>query len=233
MIINHRYRFIFLHVPKTAGTSITNYLSTFTGWNDIELGGTHYGEQIQEIYGRRFKLNKHSTARQVRTIIGEDLWRGYFKFAVVRHPLDRLVSAYQFYRQWEHPSTDAVRAFAGFEEFVQSDFFAADRRNATRPTGSQTAFLSDTGLAVDQVCRFESLADDLATVASRLGLGNLPAELPQLNASERTHWEDYYSPATLEIAMAVYQDDFATFGYPLPHLASQRRQLDREGYEVS
>lgn len=218
MIINHNYRFIFLHVPKTAGTSITNYLSSFTGWNDIELGGTHYGEQIQEIYGRRFKLNKHSTAKQIRAIVGEDLWRGYFKFAVVRHPLDRLVSAYLFYRKWDHPSTDAVRALSGFEEFVHSEFFAADRRNATRPAGSQTAFLWDGGLAVDLVCRFESLTDDMARVASRLGLGDFPAALPQLNATERTHWEDYYTPASQEVAMSAYRDDFATFGYPIPSL---------------
>ena len=218
MIINHTYRFIFLHIPKTAGTSITNYLSPFTGWNDIELGGTDYGERIQEIYWKRFKLHKHSPAHQIRRIIGEDLWKQYFKFAVVRHPLDRLVSAYHFYLQWDHPSTYPVREFAGFKEFVCSDYFQKDCKNMSRPTGSQAAFLK-TGdeIAIDMICRIESLADDMAAVAARLGL---PCpELPQLNASKPRGNELYFTQEILDLVAPIYRTDFEAFGYSVPDLS--------------
>jgi hypothetical protein len=221
MIINHTYKFIFLHVPKTAGTSITSYLSSFTGWNDIELGGTAYGEQIQEIFGRRFKLHKHSTAQQIRQIIGEGVWGEYFRFAVVRHPLDRLVSAYHFYRKWDHPSAHPVREFAAFREFVLSDYFAQDRKNTTRPTGSQAAFLRiGDQIAIDKVCRFESLADDMAAVATRLGL--TPPQLPQLNATERLGYEAYYSQEIVDLVAQIYRDDFDEFRYGVPNLADPR-----------
>lgn len=38
MIISHKYKFIFLHVPKTGGSAIKAYLSQFLGDNDLQLG---------------------------------------------------------------------------------------------------------------------------------------------------------------------------------------------------
>jgi hypothetical protein len=214
MIINHSFRFIFLHVPKNAGTSISNWLSSFTGWNDIELGGTHYGEQIQEIYGKRFKLHKHSTAGQVRAVVGGEIWRSYFKFAVVRCPLDRLVSAYHFYKEWDHPGVAPAKECSDLTEFLGSSYFSEDRRNCTRATGSQASFL-DTGVAepLDKICRFETLNDDMRAVAERLGIDS-PA-LPHSNSSSRGSYEDYYTAETRALTQSIYFEDFQRFGYPL------------------
>ena len=41
MIISHKYKFIFLHVPKTAGSSINTYFSQFIGDKDILNGWNH------------------------------------------------------------------------------------------------------------------------------------------------------------------------------------------------
>ena len=37
MIISHKYKFIFLHVPKTAGSSINTYFSQFIGDKDMQM----------------------------------------------------------------------------------------------------------------------------------------------------------------------------------------------------
>ena len=39
MIINNRYRFIYLHVPKTAGTTVSTILNQLSGPTDIDIGG--------------------------------------------------------------------------------------------------------------------------------------------------------------------------------------------------
>lgn len=212
MIINHGRRFIFLHVPKTAGTSVTSWLSTFTGWNDIELGGTHYGEEIQAIYGRRFKLHKHSPAAEISRIVGDEIWSAYFKFAVVRDPFDRLVSAYQFYREWDHPGVAAVKEMAGFDEFLDSDYFACDLKNTTRPTGLQSRFLGvGESFEPDFVCRFESVERDIAEVAARIGAPT--PKLPRINTSKRTETAGYYTPRTRALVADLYAADFSAFGY--------------------
>ena len=47
MIISHTHRAIFVHIPKTAGTSITALIEPALRWNDLVLGGTTFGERIQ------------------------------------------------------------------------------------------------------------------------------------------------------------------------------------------
>ena len=214
MIINHSLKFIFLHVPKTAGTSVTTWLGEYTGWNDIELGGTDYGEQIQVIYCSRFKLSKHSPASQIRRIVGPDIWNAYYKFAIVRHPLDRLVSAFQFYREWDHPGVAAAKKCRTFDLFLKSDYFDKDRRNCTRATGLQSTFLETPhNEALDRICRFETLAEDMDKVAQDLGID--PPQLSHQNPSKRGAYEAYFTPKTRSFAETLYADDFRTFGYAL------------------
>ena len=59
-IINNSYKFIFGHIPKAAGTTITNQLSAYTNYCDLEIGGTCFGEKIQPAYKKRFNISKHS-----------------------------------------------------------------------------------------------------------------------------------------------------------------------------
>lgn len=66
-------RAIFVHVPKCAGTSIENALKES---QDRVVGG-------------------HTTALGYLRAFPEK-FRDYFKFAIVRHPADRLVSAFNY-----------------------------------------------------------------------------------------------------------------------------------------
>lgn len=62
--------FFFVHVPRTAGTSVA-----------ISLSYKHYGDQ-------------HRTAAEIQHIVGMDNWSSKFSFAFVRNPWDRAVSWY-------------------------------------------------------------------------------------------------------------------------------------------
>jgi hypothetical protein len=124
MIVNHTYKFIFVHVPKNAGTSVTQALSTLSSWRDLELGGTQLGEAIAPHYMKRFGLRKHSTASQIRKVVGEEIWSSYHKFGFVRDPYSRLQSLWSFLRKWKDwPESDIMNSFASIDEFVTSDFF--------------------------------------------------------------------------------------------------------------
>ena len=45
-IINQSKKFIFVHVPKAAGTSVTSAFSKYTSYQDLEIGGAKFGESI-------------------------------------------------------------------------------------------------------------------------------------------------------------------------------------------
>ncbi|WP_396271297.1 sulfotransferase family 2 domain-containing protein [Ideonella sp.] len=122
-IINTTHGFVFVHIPKTAGTSVSQALAKHCGVLDLELGGTAFGEAIQTPYLRRHGLRKHSTAQEIRESIGAQRWASMSSFAVLRDPVERLASAYRFLKGWNSPlNTSRVHMLAlpTFTDFVAS-----------------------------------------------------------------------------------------------------------------
>ena len=106
-IINNSQGFLFVHVPKAAGSSVVNALCEYTRYCDLEIGATAFGEAIQGPYVKRFGLAKHSTAQQLKTLVGDEAWSRYFTFSFVRNPYHRMFSAFRFLRSWEAPNNHA------------------------------------------------------------------------------------------------------------------------------
>ena len=65
-------KIVFVHAPRTSGTSIENEILKDKLVPDPE---------------------KHLRASQIKTILKED-WANYFKFTIVRNPWDRIISMY-------------------------------------------------------------------------------------------------------------------------------------------
>ena len=55
-VVSNTYQFIFVHIPKCAGTSTTYALSPLTTFADLELGSTEYGEKLHALMGPRFGI---------------------------------------------------------------------------------------------------------------------------------------------------------------------------------
>ena len=141
MILNHEHQFIFVHVPKTAGTTVTRSLAPLTTFRDIELGGTKYGEAIQGMFAARFGLRKHSTATAIKAKCPGHIWRRFFVFAFIRNPYARAYSLYRFLQKWkEGPHHDLVSSL-DFEGFLSLDAVASGEIN-TAPMIMSLTWLS-------------------------------------------------------------------------------------------
>lgn len=219
-IINTTFGFTFVHVPKSAGTSVTAVLSRLCSVLDIEIGGSPFGEEIQNAYLKRYGLNKHATAREIRSVLGEGVWLKMTSFGVVRHPVDRLSSAYRFLRKWDGPGNklrEQLNEFASFSDFVASDLWV-EQEGPDRMFRPQAFWLADPtrgDLLVDRVCRVETLDADLHQLLSDLGVKPdlLPTSVPQLNATEKKGAAVELSPELLEKVRTRYARDFTMFDY--------------------
>lgn len=134
---------------------------------------------------------------------------GLFVATIVRHPLDRLVSAWANKTREITPGMIAAgyREGMSLEAFVMHTAKHHDLDHHVRP---QTRFLYKQGrLCADFIGRFESLD----VFWARLGtIFDLP-ELPHENKSERPHWAECYTDAAAMIARNTYHQDLRILGY--------------------
>ncbi|MEM7268187.1 MAG: sulfotransferase family 2 domain-containing protein [Pseudomonadota bacterium] len=216
MIISNSRRFLFIHVPKAAGTSVTRELSRFTTFRDIEVGGTRFGEKLQDMYAARFDLRKHSTAKIIRAKAGPEVWRGFFVFAFVRNPYARAYSLYRFIQKWRDGPHHAEVASMSFEDFATSPALAEGRIDIALP---QTHWLTDVEGRVmdgiDFVGRLESFDEDMSFI-----LSTIQRRVCDYRAVERANvsaepeeWRAAMTPNASAAIRVVYAEDFRTFGY--------------------
>lgn len=226
MIINNTFKFIFIHVPKSAGTSVTKLLSNYSSYCDIEVGGTAMGEAVQPFFRNRYGLSKHSTAQEIRAVVGDALWNRYFTFAFVRNPYARAYSSYKFLQRMRKETgldfLEPLDGLTSFNDFVQSDYFQTEGMD--RILKPQVFWLrgakNKPAISVDYVGRVESIEDSIRHIAERVpGLFQAVGEIevPVLNSTVATGeatWQTLIrDPNTERMVYDKYRIDFETFGY--------------------
>jgi len=179
--IDHARKFVWIHVPKTAGNSIET--------------------------GLRLQAKGHKTAKRlvVRTLRCNP---AYFAAAFVRHPADRLWSAYNALVQHR-------RTWAFVEECGSWDVFVDRLPGAYRQlihTHPMVHFLTMGGrVLVHFVGRFERLEEDYRRLCGILEEPVRP--LPHINRSKHGPWQKAYTPGQLRRIEKLYQADYEVFGY--------------------
>ena len=179
--------YIFIHINKTAGTSIGNAIG--------------------------LPVKHHQTAREVIASIGRDKWDTAYKFTLVRNPWDKVVSHYE-YRRKRNKTQVATRGIS-FAEWVkktygpEKDLFYYDNLRAFQP---QVEWLkNDEGkIDIDFIGKFETINEDYDQIRNAIGL---ETDLPHLNASKRKGYQSYYDAETREIVANWFREDIEAFGY--------------------
>jgi hypothetical protein len=225
MIISHDHKFIFIKSKKTAGTSIELALRPLCGPEDIiapvreedePMSAGHeprnwqltepesqVRRQSRKILGfpakRQTGYSEHMTAKEVRSLIGEDIWHEYFKLSIERNPWDRQISHYYYQTR---PGT---RRNLTFDQFMT-------RKRAY--VNNYEIYSIDGAIAVDFVMRFESLHEDLTEACKRIGL-RAPLEIPRAKAGIRKvdDYRSHYNERTKALVADWYVAEIQHFGY--------------------
>ncbi len=207
MLISHKYKFIFIHVWKTGGTSIYESLLPFTETKDAK----------QSLMDRLLKkerkpvsldFEKHIMTGELKKKIPSNYFDPYFKFAFVRNPLSWEVSYYHFITQKRnnHPQQEVIRNLGSFEAFID---WAAENEMEKH---SQKQFIYQSGKKiVDFVGKYERLNEDLQQVKSILGLPDF--EMQHINKSLHDDYKQYYTPRMEAIVRDKLKEDFELFNY--------------------
>lgn len=213
MIISPGRGYIFVHIPKTGGTSMALALEARAQRDDILIGDTPKALRRRARARRlaeraRGRIWKHSTLTDLDGALSGDEIAGMLCFCLVRNPWDRVVSYYHWLRDqfFDHPAVGLAQAhdFAGFLRHPHTQ-----QSLGASPYGRYMRDASGRGHG--HFLRIEALEQDLTPVAEHLGF--TPA-LPHENRSDRAaDHRAYYTDETREIVACICAEDIARFGY--------------------
>jgi hypothetical protein len=213
MIISRGRRYIFVHAPKTGGTSMALALEARAMADDILIGDTPKAlKRRRRLKGVKSagRLWKHSRLSDIDGLVSADEIASFFTFMLVRNPWDRMVSYYHWLRDqsFDHPAVALAKVndFTGFVNHPQTqDAWRAD---------SYGAYVTD--IHGDERCdafiRLENFAKDVAPLEAHLGFSL--QDLPQSNSSRRPpDYRSSYSDADAELIAKLSAQDIARFSY--------------------
>ena len=210
-MISHKYKCIFVEVPKTGSTSIRAilgkawkpHLNLWQIKNHMENYWTHFGGTINRVLELLYPV----LSKERRKAIGQKQFESYFKFGFVRNPWDRVVSLY------ERREAGTLKDKMTFEQFVDWIQYASATCIHSSPHRYQLDWFVDPNgnVLADFIGRFEQLEKDWDSVAQKLGITE---KLPHRKANPRArHYTDYYTPRLRDLIAQKFRIDIERFGY--------------------
>lgn len=197
MSIYHKWRSVFVQIPKNASSSIHEALKNPTD-------DSHDHNLYIDVLGSN----------------DPELVESYFSFAVCRNPYDRFVSAYEYLRQnsgytWNPSFEDLVKDFHN-----RGPYFYTGEDVVWWP---QSRFVSIKNIVlVDKIIKYENLDQEWPIIIEEISKVvpasfSLPTtNVQRINVTEQKQkptWPEYYTEETKQMVYNLYQKDFKLFNY--------------------
>ena len=217
--------YIFLHIPRTGGTSIADVLPAGRTTDAQIKKAISSGQRIAHFSDSKFATNKgislhHATLDEFQ--LSEN---HFFTFAFVRNPWDRVVSIFEHQiNNCEHlfPKADDNKInkfefFIGLVKWLwEQDLLNYELDGHLRP---QTCYTHKNGeQIVDFYGRYENMTDDLKTLSKMCKFDLKNIEIPSINKSNNrlSEYKNYYydgNGITKSVVSNLYRDEIEIYGY--------------------
>ncbi len=211
-MLSEKYKFIYIHIPKTGGNSIQDILLPFS--DDKKYVHSHQdGIERFGISGPTTP-KKHARLQDYADILGPDL-KSYRIVTSIRHPFERAVSGYFSPHRWLSGKKTTCDAAIDYY-WDEAEFWQITQHQSFTP---MTEYLQVNGTiqTPDIIIRKERFETSLNNCLGLLGLPlPLPVSLPHRNASHvpATLLHEILNNTELRIKLeAAYQTDMMFFNY--------------------
>ena len=216
MVVSKSKKFVFVHIYKNAGTSISSELykyATFRQKICYYYFTTYLFKFLNKIIPTKYSvqslftgLKMHSTVLDIKNS-GLEI-ENYFKFCVVRNPYVWLISQYNYVKKSKNHRNYKLFKNLTFSEFIDFEI----KKNNNR----QIDFCvdNDGNFVIDFFCKFENIENDMNIVRKKIGLPQKKLEHKNKNKIKSDDLvKDFFSEDLLKKVNDYYSLDFENFLY--------------------
>ncbi len=192
-----RFSLLFYEIPKNASSTIKTVLFSL-----------HEENRMKESYSKFMGASNWQAAFPHMVVHSDEAVRlPYVRFAFLRNPYERIVSAY-FNIGWKfvHKDVPFKEFVARLPEAISPDGRGWDRRAAHfKPVSSFIPQHSKKYL-VDFIGRVENFGPDFRLLLYSANI-TPPCRVPKINSTRRGSYRQYYSAAEVRIVSQLYGED--------------------------
>lgn len=200
--VETKLNFIFIHIPKTAGTSITKSL---------------FGNNVDCQHIPIIRYHAYDSIK----------CQSCYKFAIVRNPWGRLFSAFNYINnkkwnaskgrdaRWAQVYLKNIDDFQTFVKYLEKKKFARSVKRyihfqdqldyITLPVSNE--------IYLDYLGYFETLYDDFTAISNKLNIDQGGLSNCRKSFSSTVDYRDFYTPRMIDVVGQLYKRDIKHLNY--------------------
>ena len=214
MILSHKYKFAFCHIPKTGGSSITHSMKEMCGYYTSNIKSIPTSEccifKNSIEYRNSEDLFQHANYGDLKKYL-EDIGKNiddYFVFTFVRNPWDRYVSSYEYGKRyyikcykndWGKPAYDN-----DFEFWIKNIPYSGQRNYMDFP-------FNYIGKMENMEQELENIRQILQTRMANIKLNKVKPIV--INANPHADYRSYYTEETKNLVAERCYEIINDFNY--------------------
>ena len=188
MIIDQS-KIFFIHIPRTAGTSVEEYLNPGS-----------------ELYGRHLNYSEFKERRR------KD-YKKFFVFTIVRNPWDRINSCYNWLKQKGAIQDMSMKDYLFYIDSYHKNPGAYKKDLFIE---KHSWWVDESYQDINMTLKYENIAKEIEILRSvskiKTGIGQFPYKN---KTSIKTNYTESYDKEGAEIIRSVYSEEIERFGYNL------------------
>lgn len=220
-MLSHKYKCIFVHIPKVAGQSIEHVFLDLHELSWETRAPLLLRPNTNSAAGPRRLAHLKASEYVSCGHISQEKFDSYFKFSFVRNPWSRLVSVYNYLGYFN---------VMPFKQFLEVEIWPKEEWEARLLMMPQYDYLfNDNGeQLVDYIGRFEELQQGFDHVCNEIGIAQ--TKLPFINKSGAKPGI-YKSFRKFAKRLSPFHKDFSVRGGYKEYYDKESRQLVSKKYE--